>query len=159
MAVVDDISFSPFLHPVAHAESFHLSVCCGADDPVQAGVDDHLLADEAGERVYRLEFAGSAAVDVHISTQEADSGTGRIDDCVLLSMDAPAEFIALAVGNVQLVSEAGTMFKAVLCFPRRSHVPCGNDLVVADDDRPYGAAETSAAPGDFFSDAQIILVL
>jgi len=159
MAVVYDVSFTPVLDPVAHAENFHFPVRCRTDDPVQTGVDNHLLADEAGERIYRLEFAGSAAVDVHISTQKADSGTGRIDDRVLLSVDAPAEFIPLAVRDVQLIPEAGAMLEAVLGFPRRSHVSCGNDLVVADDDRSYRAAETGAAPGDFFGNAQIILIL
>ncbi len=159
MGVVDDISIPPVLDPVVHAENFHLPVRCGADDPVQTGVDDHLLADEAGERIYRLEFAGSTAVNVHVSTQEADSGTGRVNDRVLLSVDAPAEFIPLAVRNVQLVPEAGAVLEAVLGFPRRSHISCGNDLVVADDDRSYGAAETGAAPGDFFGNAQIILIL
>ena len=136
MTVVYDISFFPFFDPVAHAENFHLRVRCGADDTIQTSVDDHFLTDEAGESINWLEFVNSTSVDVHVSTQEADSSTGCVNDRVLFSVDAPTEFIALAVRDVQFVPEAGTMLEAVLGFPRGSHISCGNDLVIADDDRP-----------------------
>ena len=67
MAVVKDIPIHPFLGPIADPEDFHLAVLCGTDDAVQASVDDHLLADEAGKGIYRLELSSFASVDVHVS--------------------------------------------------------------------------------------------
>jgi len=66
MAVIDDVFLLPILDPIAHPESFHLSVCGRADDAIQAGVDDHFFADKAGEGVYRLGFSRQAAENVHV---------------------------------------------------------------------------------------------
>ena len=153
LLIIDDVAFLPVLHPVFNAKDFHLSVCGRTDDALESGIDDHLLADEAGESVYRLRISRDAAVDVHRASEEADSGPGGVDDGVLLGMDAAAELIALAVGNVELIPEAEAVFKAVLGFPRRAHIAGGDDLVVFDDDCSYGAAKAGAAPRNFFGDA------
>ncbi len=158
MGVVEDIAFLPILDPVADLEGFHLSVGSGTDDADEAGVDQHLFTDKTGEGVYRLELSRSAAVNVHVASEEADSGPGSVDDRILFGVDASAEFIALAVGNIQLVPEAEAVFEAVFRFPWRSDVSGGDDLVVADDNRADRAAKTGASSGDFCGNSQIILV-
>ena len=67
MAVIEDIPIHPFLSPIANAEDFHLAILSGTDDSVQTRIDDHLLADETGKGIYRLELPCYAAVDVHVS--------------------------------------------------------------------------------------------
>jgi hypothetical protein len=158
LLVIDDVAFLPVLYPVLNAKDFRLSVSGRADDSVKAGIDQHFLADKAGEGVYRPRLSRDAAVDIHVASQDADSSPGGVDDGILFGMDAAAQLIALAVGNVELVPEAEAVFKAVLGFPRRPNVTGGDNLVILDDDRSYGAPKAGAAPCNFFGNAQIILV-
>ena len=90
LGVIQNVGFLPVLNPIADAENFHLSVCGRADDTIKASIDDHFLADKTGEGVYRLVFSRNAAMDIHVTTQKADSGPGSIDDGILFGMDAPA---------------------------------------------------------------------
>ena len=124
------------------------TVFSGADYTVNTGIDNHFLADITGESVYPFVFSSNTAVDVHIASQEADAGTGSIDDGVLFGMDAPAELVALAVWYFQLISQAEAMFEAVFGFPWRSHVSCGDYLVITDDDGSYGSTEAGASLSD-----------
>src|SRR4030042_4530791 len=54
MRVIEDFRLCPVLSPPAGPEGFLPSPGRRANDPVEAGVDDHLLADETGEGVDRL---------------------------------------------------------------------------------------------------------
>ena len=159
MLVIDDIGFLPVFDPVLDPEDLILVICRGTNDAVDAGVDDHFFADKTGEGVDRLFFSIIAAVEVHVSPQQADTSPGGVDDGVLLGVDTPAELIALTVGDVELIAEANSVLIAVLGLPGRPPIACGDDLVVADNKGADRAAEAAGPPRDFLSNPQVIVIL
>jgi len=143
--VVNNIALLPFLYPISDLEDLHISVLCRADNPIEAGIDDHFFTDKAREGVYGLLGFVDTPKNIHISTEEADSSASGVDDGILFGVDASAELIAVTVGDVQFITEARAVFEAVFGFSRSPNISCGYDLVVPDDDGPDGAAEAGAS--------------
>src|SRR4030042_2605510 len=65
MLVIEDVGLGPVLSPAADSEGFFPAPGRRANDPVEAGVDDHLLTDETGKGVDRLFLAGGGPVGVN----------------------------------------------------------------------------------------------
>ena len=149
MLVVHDIVFLPVLDPISDQEDLYLSFLGGANDAIEASIDDHLLADEAGKSVKRFIFSQFAGVQIHVSAEKTDTGARSVDDGVLLRMNTPTQLIAVPMWNVQLIPQAIAMFETVFGFSWSTCVTCADDLVIANDDSPDGPAKTGAVKGDF----------
>ena len=130
MLVINDVMGLPVLDPVFDQKDVLSAVFCGTDHSSQLAVDDHFLADKTGKSGDSIPGSEVASEYVHIASEKTDTGPGGIDDSVLFRMDTPAQLVSLAVRYIQFVSQAETVFRARLCFPGRSHISCGNDLVV-----------------------------
>jgi hypothetical protein len=153
MFIVNNILILPVLDPIFDAEYFHFTIGGGADDPVQPGINDHFFTYEAGESINGFLFPIFTAEDVHIPSQEAYPGPGGIDDSVLFGMHAAAEFITLAMRDVESISQTVAVFKTVFGFSGSTHIPGGDDLVIPDYDSPNGAAVAGTAKGNFLGDS------
>lgn len=158
MFVIENIPFLPVSYPVAHQEDIHSSIFGGADDAIEAGVDDHLFTDKTGESVDGFIFSIDTAVDIYIASEEANSCSSSVDNGVLFGMDATAELIALAMGDFEFISKAKTVFETILSFSRSSRVSCGNDLVASDNDSANRETEAGAPSSHFFSNVEIVSV-
>ena len=90
LLVIDDVGFLPVAYPVAYFIHLEFSIRRRTYHTVQAGVDDHFLADKTGERIDRAFCFRYTSKNVHIPTQKADASPGCIDDGVLFSMHAAA---------------------------------------------------------------------
>src|SRR4030042_1627571 len=110
MRIIEDVGLGPFLSPPGDPEGSLPAPGRRADDPGEAGVDDHLLADKTGKGIDRLVLTVNGPVDVHVAPEEAYPCQGGVDDGVLFGVDAAAEFVAFPVGDAEPVAEA----KAVL---------------------------------------------
>jgi len=145
--IIENISFLPILNPVIHSENFHFSIRSGADDAIKACIDNHLFADKTRKGVNRLFFSGDAAKDVYVASQDVHTCSGSVDNGVLFGMNAATQLVALAVRDIEFISQAKTMFKAIFGFSRSSNVSCGYDLVITDNDSAYRSAKTGAPVG------------
>jgi hypothetical protein len=143
--VVNDIALLPIFDPICNTEDLHLAVCGRTDDPVDPRVDDHLFTDKTRERIDGRFLSVDLAIDIHVPAEKAHACTGSVDDGILFGVYTPTQLIPLAVGNVQFVSQAGSVLEAILCFSRGSYVSRGNDLIVPDDDRPDRTAEAGTS--------------
>ena len=103
------------------------------DDPLDAGVDDHFRADDAGLRRA-----------VQRASLDAAAHAGRLDDGVLLRVQAPAQLVHLAGGHVELLAQAAGLF-AVPDALGYAVVAGGDDAVILYDDRPHPSAQAGAA--------------
>lgn len=98
--VIHDIVFLPVSDPIIYQKDLHLLFFGRANDAFEARIDNHFFAYEAREGVDGLIFSWNTAVQIHVTTEKADTGAGCVDDGVLLGMDTPTEFIALSMGYV-----------------------------------------------------------
>lgn len=124
LIVIENITFIPILNPITNPENLHFAVCCRADYTIEAGINNHFLADETGESVYWGIFSVNSAVDVNVASKQADASSGSVDDGILLGVNASTQFIPLAMGDVKLVSKAVPVFEAVLGFSWSSYITC-----------------------------------
>ena len=106
LLVVYDISCLPILDPCGDAEYFHFSLDRRRNNTLDAGINDHFFADKTGNGVDGFPCSEDSAVDIHVAAEKAHAGTGSVDDGVLFGMNASAELVSLAVGDVELVPQA-----------------------------------------------------
>jgi hypothetical protein len=107
-------------------------------DPDDAGVDDHLRADDAG--VVRA---------VEDRPFYADPVQRRLNDRVLFGVESPAELVALAGGDMVLFAEAPD-FQAMAESRGGAVIACGEDPPVANqrgaDTSPDTVARFATSP-------------
>ncbi len=84
--------------PRKHFPGHGVGIAGLVEDLADAGIDDHLGADAAGQ--IGAEEGGPP---------DGDPVVGRLDDGVLLGVDAPAQFVPLAGGDVQLFPQAADL--------------------------------------------------
>src|SRR4030066_2368161 len=155
MRIIEDVGLGPFLSPPGDPESSLPAPGRRADDPVEAGVDDHLLADETGKGIDRLVLSIDGPVDVHVAPEEAHPCPGGVDDGVLFGVDAAAEFVAFPVGDAEPVAEAKAVLLAALRLARGADAAGRDDLVVPDDDGADGPPEAGGTAGPLLGDPPI----
>ena len=144
--------------PVLHFDGTVFGGGIADDDALDTGVDDQAAAHGAGGGVGdQLAVLGVAAGHVQGGAQGVLTG-GR-NDAVGLGVDAAAQLVALAGGDVQCFAGAVFQIGAVLAATGGAVVAGGNDLVVLDDDGAVDAAQAGGPLQNGLGDIQIVVFL
>ena len=139
--------------PVLHVQNVVGRGSAADDDLRKTGVDDHPAAHRAGEQVGDQLARGDVAPGQIDRAADALAARGG-DDGVHLGVDAAAELIALAGGDAEPFADAVAEVDAVAAVVAR-----GNDLVVADDERPGVRAAAGRTLQHGLRDVEVIAFL
>src|SRR3989338_6399149 len=116
-------------------------------DRGDAGVEDHLGADDARE-----------AVAIERRPLDADAELRGLRDGVLFGVRPAADLVPLAGGNAELLPQAPAAFRAVRHTLRRAVVPGRELLLVLGDHRPHLPPQAGRALGPDARDSHEYLV-
>lgn len=144
--------------PVLHVQNVVGRGGAADDDLRKTGVDDHPAAHRAGEQVRDQLARGDVAPGQIDRAADALAARGG-DDGVHLGVDAAAELIALAGGDAEPFADAVAEVDAVAAAARCAVVARGNDLVVADDERPGVRAAAGRTLQHGLRDVEVIAFL
>lgn len=145
-------------YPVAYHDGAVLRGGGADDNALDTGVYDLALAHRAAHRI------AQKLVRARVTPDEVDGrsyhvAAGGGDDGVGFGVDAAAELIALAGGDVQALAGAYAEVCAVAAAARRAVVAGGDNLVRADDYRPVLAPEAGGALQNGVCNIEIIILL
>ena len=127
-------------------------------DLLDAGVDDLPFAHRAAHRVAEQLVGAGIPADQIDRRADHVPPRGR-DDGVRLGMDAAAQLVALAGGDVQGFAGADPQVAAVAASARRAVVAGRDDFVVAHDNGAVFPPKTGRALQNRVGDVEVIVLL
>ena len=144
--------------PFLHIDDIICRLGPADDDLGQAGVDDHAAAHGAWLQARQQFAAGNLPRDDIHRTADALAARGG-DDRVRLGVNAAAELVPLAGGDIQTVTDTVAQLGAVAAAAGRAVVACGDDLVVADDQCAVGSAQAGGSLQNRFCYIELVVFL
>ena len=119
---------------------------------------NHSLAKGAGTCVFNISTCDG------ILTHKVECGayhtlTGGVDDGILLCMNTSAQLVSLTAGDVVCFPDAVTKVDAVFSASGCTHIACGYNLVVVDNNGTEIASEAGASLQNGFCYIEIIVFL
>lgn len=146
------------IDPVLHDHFAVVILAVSHNDLLNAGIDDHLLAQGTGIGLGNIISRFRVVTgQIHRCTDHLVAARGN--DRILFRVDTSAELISLSTRDLQFLTYTGPSVGTVLSSSRSSHITGGDHLVVLHDHGSIVTSQACASLRDDFRQIQIIIDL